>query len=117
MDTATHKDLVAWQEAMTLVEVVYRETADFPQREMFCLTAQIRRAAVSIPSNLAEGAARNSSKELLHFAGITCGSVAELETQLELAVRLGYLQPTSESVKQMNLVGRLITSLRKSLKH
>ena len=81
---ATHRDLAAWQEAMRLVETVYRESADFPKQETFGLTSQIRRAAISIPSNLAEGAARNSPREWLQFLGIACGSLAELETQLEL---------------------------------
>src|SRR4249920_89299 len=87
----THYDLIAWQEAMTLVEAVYRDTEGVPRREMFGLTAQIRRAAVSIPSNLTEGSARNSRKELLQFVGVSCGSLAELQTQLQIAVRLGYL--------------------------
>ena len=114
--STSHRDLLAWQEAMALVEVVYRETAGFPQREMYGLTAQIRRAVISIPSNMAEGAARNSPKELLQFLGISCGSFAELETQLERAVRLGYLDPAAASLPQMNHVGRLLTALRTSLK-
>src|SRR5436853_5540343 len=114
--TTTHRDLVAWQAAMTLVEVVYRDTAMFPRRETFGLTAQIRRAAISIPSNLAEGAGRNSSKELLQFVGITCGSMAELETQLELAIRLGYLSSNALSVKHVSRVGRLVTGLRAALR-
>ena len=74
----THYDLVAWQEAMKLVEAVYRDTEGFPNKEMFGLTAQIRRAAIFIPSNLAEGSARNSRKELVQFVGIACGSLAVL---------------------------------------
>jgi four helix bundle protein len=112
----THYDLIAWKEAMALVEAVYRDTEGFPQKEVFGLTSQIRRASVSIPSNLAEGAARNSRKELLHFVGISCGSVAELETQLALAVRLGYLQPNAPCLNQVTLVGKLVRSLRRSLK-
>jgi len=80
-----HRKLVAWQEAMKLVEMVYRETACFPKEEIYGLVSQIRRAAVSVPSNIAEGAGRNYSKELLQFIGIASGSLAELETQLELA--------------------------------
>jgi four helix bundle protein len=113
---AIHSDLVAWQEAMTLVEAVYRDTENFPQREMFGLTAQIRRAAVSIPSNLAEGAARNSRKEFVQYVGISCGSLAELETQLQLAVRLGYLRSEAQSFGQLNQVGKLVRSLRKALR-
>jgi four helix bundle protein len=112
----THCDLAAWKEAMALVEAVYRDTERFPQKETFGLTSQIRRASISIPSNLAEGAARNSRKELMQFVGISCGSVAELETQLALAVRLGYLEPNAPCLNQVTLVGKLVRSLRKSLR-
>ena len=101
---------------MRLVEAVYRETEDFPRKEMFGLTAQMRRAAISIPSNLAEGAARNSRGELLQFVGISCGSLAELETQLALAVSLGYLIPEALSLNLVTYVGKLIRSLRRSLR-
>src|SRR5688572_32323174 len=92
MSSPTHRDLAAWQEAMKLVEIVYRDTTSFPKEETYCLTMQIKKSAISIPSNIAEGAARNTSGELLQFLGIACGSLAELETQLELSVRLGYLR-------------------------
>ena len=101
---------------MNLVEYVYRDTRSFPREEVFGLTAQLRRCAVSIPSNLAEGAARNSSRELFQFVSICCGSVAELETQLELSVRLGYLRETAPAVRQTARVGKLIRNLRKSLR-
>lgn len=117
MDTpGTHRNLLAWREAMTLVEVVYRDTASLPQEEMFGLKAQIRRAAVSIPSNIAEGAGRNSPGELVQFLGIACGSLAELETQLELAIRLGYLKPDVGSLGQSGRVGMLLRTLRRSRK-
>ena len=112
---STHNDLVAWQEAMNLVEAVYRDTENFPQKETFGLTAQIRRAAVSVPSNLAEGAARNTRKELVQFLGISCGSLAELQTQPQLAVRLGYLAAEAQCLGQAILVGTLVRSLRRSL--
>jgi four helix bundle protein len=111
-----HCDLIAWQEAIKLVEAVYRDTEDFPNKETFGLTAQIRRAAISIPSNLAEGAARNSRKELVHYVGISCGSMAELETQLLLAVRLGYLESEAQCFEQAIRVGKLVRSLRRALK-
>src|SRR5262249_47927994 len=88
----THRDLIAWQEAMALVESVYRDTALFPKEEIFGLVTQIRRCAISVPSNIAEGAARNSSREYVQFLGISCGSLSELETQLELAIRLGFMK-------------------------
>ena len=75
---------------MQMVEEVYRLTATFPREEQFGLTSQMRRAAISVPSNIAEGAARNGTKELIHFLGIATGSLAELDTQLALAVRLGH---------------------------
>ena len=117
MSTATtHRDLAAWREAMRLVKVVYRETARFPREELFGLTAQIRHCAVSIPSNIAEGAARNSSGELMQFLGITCGSLAELETQLEISIELGYLKPDADAIGLTNRVGMLVRLLRKSLR-
>ena len=102
---------------MRLVRVVYQDTASFPREELFGLTAQIRRCAISIPSNIAEGAARNSSGELLQFLGITCGSLAELETQLELSVELGYLKPDADAISLTSRVGMLVRLLRKSLQN
>lgn len=113
---SSHKKLIAWQEAMRLVETVYRETRAFPKEEVFGLTAQIRRAAISVPCNIAEGAARNSSKELMQFLGIANGSMAELETQLELAVRLGYIRENAEALQQLVRVGQLVVALRKSIR-
>ena len=113
---STHRDLLAWQEAMTLVELVYKTTAAFPRDEMGGLKTQLRGAAVSVPSNIAEGAARNSSREFVQFLGITCGSIAEVETQLELAVRLGLIGGSSEALRQANRVGCLVRLLRASLK-
>ena len=115
-DRSTHRDLHAWQEAMRLAEMLYRDSQAFPREEMFGLTAQMRRAAVSIPSNIAEGAARNSPGELCQFLGIACGSLAELETQVELSVRLGYLSSQCDTVVQLNRVGQLLVALRRSVK-
>jgi four helix bundle protein len=112
---ATHRDLAAWREGMALVVAVYRETAGFPRDEIYGLTSQIRRAAVSIPSNIAEGAGRNSTRELLQFLGITCGSLAELDTQLELAVQLGYLKSGADVLRQTSRVGMLVRLLRRSV--
>jgi four helix bundle protein len=112
----THRNLLAWREAMTLVEAVYRDTAGFPNEETFGLKSQLRRSAISVPSNIAEGAARNSTRELVQFLGITCGSLAELETQLELAIRLGYLREDAVSVTLADRVGMLVRTLRRSRK-
>ena len=111
---SNHRDLLAWREAMALVEVVYRETEKLPKDETFALRARIRRAAVSVPSNIAEGSGRNSSRELKQFVGKASGSLAELETQLELAVRLGYLSADAGAVRQADRVGKLVNALRKS---
>lgn len=110
-----HRNLIAWREAMSLVEVVYRDTENFPRDEVFGLRAQIRRAAVSVPSNIAEGSGRNSTGELRQFVGIACGSLAELETQLELAVRLGFLSAGAAAIRQADRVGKLVNALRGSL--
>ena len=111
----SHRDLIAWQEALTLVEIVYRDTAKFPKEETFGLKMQLRRAAVSVPSNIAEGSARITTGELVQFLGIARGSLAELETQLELAVRLGFLAESAVATAQANRVGRLVSALLKSL--
>jgi four helix bundle protein len=86
----SYKDLLVWQKAMTLVKEVYLLTAKFPADERFGLTAQMRRAAVSVPSNIAEGHARQGSKEYLQFLSHAGGSLAELETQTLLAISLNY---------------------------
>jgi four helix bundle protein len=111
-----HRDLMAWQEAMKLAELVYRLTDGFPSREMYGLASQARRSAISIPSNIAEGAARNSPKELLQYLGIASGSRAELHTQLELASRLRFLDPNAGVFRQLDRVGQLVTALRRSLR-
>ena len=112
----SHQDLIAWQEAMRLVEMVYQHTAAFPKREIFGLSAQLRRAAVSVPSNIAEGAARNSTRELFQFLGIANGSLAELQTQLDIAVRLGFIRQDTECTEQALRVGKILTGLRNSIR-
>ena len=110
-----HRKLVAWQEAVRLVKLVYQETASFPRDEIFGLTSQIRRSAVSIPANIAEGAGRNSSRELAQFLGIASGSRAELDTHLEIATQLGLLRADSEVFGQVARVGKLLVGLRRSI--
>jgi len=112
---APHRNLAAWREAMTLAELVYRDTAGFPREETFGLTTQSRKSAVSVPSNIAEGAGRNTTGELIQFLGVSCGSLAELDTQLELAVRLGYLPANANAIRQLDRVGKIVRLLRKSL--
>ena len=88
----THKDLEIWNLGVQLVEAIYRVTSTFPKEEIYGLISQIRRAAVSIPSNIAEGAARNSLKEFIQFLYVSLGSLSELETQIIISQKLGYLQ-------------------------
>ncbi|MGC1455879.1 MAG: four helix bundle protein [Nitrospirota bacterium] len=91
MRLVTHKDLDIWKMGLDVVEKVYRISERFPKDEQFGLTSQLRRAAVSIPSNIAEGAARNSKREYLQYLYISLGSLAEVETQLIIANRLKYM--------------------------
>jgi four helix bundle protein len=102
---------------MELVEGVYRVTQSFPKQEMYGLTSQLRRAAVSIPANIAEGHSREHIKEYLNFLSVAQGSVAELETELELAGRLDYIAPDALEplISQLTLLGRQIRALRAAL--
>jgi four helix bundle protein len=93
------RELKIWQKAMDLTVEVYKATADFPKTEVYGITSQIRRCAVSVPSNIAEGAARNTDAEFNHFLGISNGSSFELMTQIELARRLEFIdQGTSDKI-------------------
>ena len=87
----TYRDLIVWQKSMLLVTEIYRLTKAFPREEMYGLTSQIRRSAVSIPSNICEGYARNSDGDFARFLRIACGSLYEMQTQLEIAGNLQYL--------------------------
>ncbi len=117
-NSASFKDLEVWQEAVNLTDMVYRQTRKFPQEELFALTNQIRRAVVSIPSNIAEGSGRRSNTEFLQFLSIANGSLRELETQLIIAERIGYLSHEQLDALQprIDTVGRLLTGLRNYLK-
>lgn len=108
-----YKDLDAWKQAMSLVEDVYQLTRSFPREEVYGLTAQVRRSAVSIPSNLAEGSARRSTREFANFLAIALGSLAELKTQLLIAERLKYAS-VEHALKQSVRVRALLLGLRKS---
>lgn len=95
----SYRQLVAWQKAMEFVREIYRVTRTFPGDEIYGLTSQLRRAAVSVPSNIAEGQARYSPREFYRFLQVARGSVAEIETQLEIALSLDYL--TSASARSL----------------
>ena len=106
-----HKDLEVWKKSMDLVSNIYKITESFPNKELYGLTNQIRRAAVSIPSNIAEGAARNSKKEFIQFLYIALGSLSELETQIIIASRLEYLNNLDTSLEDLKFVEKLINGL------
>jgi len=109
----SHEKLEAWQQAMSLVKSMYELTKTFPKEEVYGLSQQMRRAAVSIPSNIAEGAARSGTKEYAHFISIARGSLSELDTQYKIAQMLEYCD-SSESIKEnINQLGRLLTGLHK----
>jgi four helix bundle protein len=108
-----HKKLDVWKLAMDLVIDVYKVTEGFPKEEKFSLTDQIRRSAVSIPSNIAEGAARNTKKEFVNFLHVAQGSLSELDTQLELVERLGYIDKANWSRLNgaMERIDKMLTGL------
>ena len=112
------RDLVVWQKAMTLVTEVYRATASFPKDELFALTSQLRRAAVSVPSNIAEGQGRLSKREFHYFLGLARGSLMEVETQVQIASNLGYLkaETVSDLLSMSAEVGRVLNGLMTSVK-
>lgn len=109
-----HRDLVVWQKAMELVTIACEATRKFPKDELYGLVSQLRRAAVSIPSNIAGGYCRNSRNEFHHFLGQARGSLAELETQIEIANNLGYLpqQSANELLAKSTRVAKMLTGLR-----
>ena len=109
----THRDLDVWKLSMDLVIDLYTITATFPVSEKFGLVSQIRRAGVSICSNIAEGAARSHFKEFVQFLYISLGSVAEVETQRDIALRLGYLQSTDSRQEMLDRIRRMLVGLIK----
>lgn len=113
----SYRDLRVWQDAVALVECVYRVTAVFPAEERYELRAQLRRAAVSVPPNIAEGHSRQSTREYLRHLSIARGSLAELETQTEIAVRLGYVKPEAARslLQQAESLTRQFHALRTAL--
>ena len=115
---SSFKDLRVWQEAMKFVADVYRATNRFPRHELYGLGQQLRRAAVSVPSNIAEGQARFSRKEFHHFLSLARGSLVEIETQLIIAQNLGYLpgQQNQSLLAEAAELGRILNGLIASIK-
>jgi four helix bundle protein len=109
----SHRDLIAWQKAMALVTEVYRATAGFPSREMYGLTRQVREAAVSVPSNIAEGKGRQTKRDYAQFLYRARGSLLEVETQLEVGRNLGYIEELTfvALFEQAAEVGRILNGL------
>ena len=121
MKAMSYRDLDVWRRSMSLVKNIYAITASFPREEIYGLTSQIRRAAVSIPSNIAEGHAKRSTKEFHRFCNISLGSIAELETQLEIAESLNFansstIQPLLVELSELGkMLNALLNGLEKRL--
>ena len=111
-----HKELDAWKVSVDLSVEIYSITKSFPKEEMFGLVQQIRRSAVSVPSNIAEGCARSSSKETIHFLYISLGSLAELETQMIISHKLDYIKEVDEIIAKLSKVKQIILGLVRYLK-
>ena len=116
-DQKPHRNLVAWQKGMDLVIEVYKLTQDFPNRELYGISSQLRRAAISVPSNIAEGAADRTLSQFSQFLSNALGSLNELDTQLELSFRFGYLSEDkyNQIAKLMDECLALTYGLRKSI--
>ncbi len=112
-----YSELIVWQKAMDLVTEIYKVTATFPGEERYGLSSQARRAAVSIPSNIAEGHGRKSTASYLNFLSIAFGSLMELETQIQIAVRLEFIREEKAIalLAQTDEIGKMLAGLKKSL--
>ena len=120
MDKAkSHKDLKVWQRSLEFVTVIYTLTNNFPQSEKFGLTNQIRRSAVSIPSNIAEGSARNHDKEFIQFLYIALSSASELDTQIRISVNLEFLnkEKSKELLEELDSISKMIQGLIRFVKN
>jgi len=113
----THRNLLVWQKSIDFVTKIYKMTDRFPKTEMYGLTSQLRRAAVSVPSNIAEGSARDSDKELVRFLNISRASGAEVETQLISSENLGYIEFTNNKLKEELIeILKVLTALINKIK-
>jgi four helix bundle protein len=117
MTVKSYRDLIVWQKAMDVADRIYTLAKKLPKEETYALSDQTRRAAVSIPSNIAEGQARNSSKEFARFLAVARGSKAELETQLLLCVKIGYFTESdiAETVFLLEEIGKIINALQSKI--
>jgi len=114
----SYRDLLVWQKSMKFVQEVYAASATFPREEMYGLTSQVRRAAVSIPSSIAEGHGRRSQREFSQFLRISRGSIMEVETQLQIAASLGFISErhSDQLLKQSEELGKMLDGLSSSIK-
>lgn len=117
MKAKSYRELIVWQKAMDLAATIHPVAMSFPKAEMFGLTSQLNRAAVSVPSNIAEGQGRRTTADFLHFLGIAKGSLNELETQVTLALRYDYLQEAAHDhlLQRSAEVGRMLNGLIEAL--
>lgn len=117
MSERAHAQLRVWRKAIEFVSMVYQETRAFPKEETYGLVSQMRRAAMSIPSNIAEGAARHTTKEYVQFLYASRGSLSELDTQIEIAYRLKYLSQKKhkEMLDEINQISRMLSGLIKAV--
>lgn len=113
----SHRDLVVWQKAMEMTVEVYRLTDGFPRSEIYGLTSQVRRAAASVPANIAEGHARGTTRDYAHFLSVARGSLMETETFLTLSLRLGYLTEdvSAGTLALITEISKMLTALRSKL--
>jgi len=118
MGSQSYRDLEVWQVAMNIAEECYLLTKEFPKEELFGMTSQIRRAATSIPANIAEGQGRDRTKEFIHFLSVAKGSLLEVETHLLLCHRVGLMKQhqLDSIVPLIERVGKMLTALRKALR-
>lgn len=117
MEYRPHRKLDVWKKSMEFVKAIYQATETFPKAEIYGLTSQMRRAAVSVPSNLAEGAARKGNKEFLQFLNIAQGSISELDTQIELSLMLNYFNKNvyTDLMEKLNTISKMLFGLSRSL--
>ncbi len=115
----SYRDLIVWQKSMDLVVSCYHASSRIPDSERYGLTSQLRRSASSVPANIAEGWGRDSSKEYLRFLSIAYGSLVELETHIQIAERLNYMEETKANslLEQSNEIGKMISGLKKSIQN
>ena len=118
MDSRAHRKLDVWKRSMEFVRDIYQVTEAFPKAELYGLTSQMRRAAVSIPSNLAEGAARKGNKDFTQYLNIAQGSISELDTQIELASMLNHIDPKiyDDLMEKLSTISKMLFGLSRSLK-